>query len=112
MDRVEVSCNGCTACCKNDRVFLGPKDDPKTYRWHVEDGYAVLDRTHDGSCVYLTPSGCGIHDTAPAICKRMDCRALYQATHPAHRARRAIENPQLALVYAAAEQRLNLEQPA
>ncbi len=105
--RNSVPCNGCTACCKHDRVFLGPKDNPKAYRWHVEDGYAVLDRTADGSCVYLTPTGCGIHETAPTICKRMDCRELCQATLPERRAQREIENPQMKLVYEAGRERLH-----
>lgn len=101
-----VPCNGCTACCKHDRVFLGPKDNPKAYRWHVEDGYAVLDRTADGSCVYLTPTGCGIHDTAPAICKRMDCRKLLQDTPSELREVRVRQNPQMIHIYIAGAERL------
>lgn len=106
MQHTTVHCNGCTACCRHDRVFLGPTDDPKAYRWHVEDGYAVLDRNPDGSCVYLMPNGCGIFDRAPAICRRMDCRALHQATSPARQAERIAQNPQMALIYEAGRVRL------
>ena len=102
-----VPCNGCTACCKHDRVFLGPKDDPKAYRWHVEDVYAVLDRNEDGSCVYLTPAGCGIHGSAPDICRRMDCRVLFMKTAPEMRAARELQNPQMVHVYAAGRDRLH-----
>lgn len=102
-----VPCNGCTACCKHDRVFLGPRDDPKAYRWHVEHGYAVLDRQADGSCVYLSANGCSIHDKAPSICKRMDCRVLYMKTAPEMRAARELHNPQMVHVYAAGRDRLH-----
>ncbi|MDP3139798.1 MAG: YkgJ family cysteine cluster protein [Burkholderiaceae bacterium] len=101
----QVHCNGCTACCKHDRVFLGPKDDPKAYRWHVEGAYAVLDRKADGSCVYLTDAGCGIYGKAPDICQRMDCRELVQMTPPDRQAIRIQQNPQMALVYAAGRER-------
>ena len=104
--RNSVPCNGCTACCKHDRVFLGPKDNPKAYRWHVEDGYAVLDRAADGSCAYLTPTGCGIHETAPTICKRMDCRKLFIQTPPHVREQREKQNPQMIHVYIAGAERL------
>lgn len=109
---VGVQCNGCTACCKHDRIFLGRTDDPRTYRCHEEVApngkrYAVLDRNQDGSCVYLMPNGCGIFDRAPAICRRMDCRTLYRDTEPAERAQRAIENPQMVLVYRAGRERLH-----
>ncbi len=102
-----VPCNGCTACCKHDRVYLGPKDDPKYFRWHNEDGYAVLDRKDNGDCVYLTEAGCGIHDKAPEICKRMDCRVLYLMTTAGKRASRIAENTAMAAVYQAGFTRLN-----
>lgn len=102
-----VNCNGCTSCCKSDRVFLGPKDDPKAYRWHVEDGYAVLDRKDNGDCTYITESGCGIHGSAPDICKRMDCRVLFMLTPTALRAIRQEENPQMTSVYQAGLTRLH-----
>lgn len=82
-------------------------DDPKAYRWHVDRGYAVLDKKADGSCFYLAADGCSIHDKAPSICKRMDCRALYTKTAPEMRAARELQNPQMVHVYAAGRDRLH-----
>ena len=103
---MNVPCNGCTACCKHDRVFLGPKDDPFAFKWHEDNGYAVLDTKDNGECVYLADDGCSIHGHAPAICKRMDCRELFKATTPEFRSIRIIENPQMKLVYEAGMERL------
>ncbi len=105
---MEVQCNGCTACCKHDHVVLGAADDPMAYQWHVEHGYAVLDRKENGDCIYLDESGCSIHDRAPGICRRMDCRTLFAMTPPDVRARRERENPQMIHVYKAGEMRLEL----
>ena len=97
----EVPCGDCRACCSHDRIFLGPKDDPRAFQWHLENGYAVLDRKVNGECVYLTPAGCGIHGKAPDICRRMDCRVLYLLTPAEVRQRRISENPHMTLVYQA-----------
>ena len=101
-----IKCGGCTACCKHDRVLLSPQDDPGTYHWHLEAGTPVLDRKDDGSCVYLGPTGCGIHGQAPTICRRFDCRVLVQITPLAQRARRVRQNQQMAHIYAAGAERL------
>lgn len=34
----------------------------------------VIKLNKDGSCHYLGPDGCTIHDRAPAICRVFDCR--------------------------------------
>ena len=99
-------CGVCRACCSHDRVLLGPKDDPKAYRWHLEGGYAVLDRKVNGECIYLTTAGCGIHGKAPDICRRMDCRVLVLLTPADVQLRRAVENPHMALVYEAGRVRV------
>lgn len=103
----DVPCGECSACCRRDRIFLGPGDDPRAYRWHVEDGYAVLDQQPNGDCIYLTKRGCGIHGAAPSICRRMDCRILVLMTPAETQARRSVENPQMACVYAAGLERLH-----
>jgi len=100
-----VPCGNCRACCSSDRVMLGPSDDPRAYRWHVEDGYAVLDRQSNGDCVYLTDRGCSMHDRAPSICRRFDCRVLFLTTPEEIRQRRIRENPQMAEVYLAGSAR-------
>jgi Fe-S-cluster containining protein len=104
-----LSCGGCTACCKRDRIFLGPTDDPRAFRWHLEGRYAVLDRKDNGECVYLTEHGCSIHGAQPAICRRFDCRELVQMTPPDVRAARVRDNPTLQQVYEAGLARLDTQ---
>ena len=103
----DVPCGTCRACCRHDRIFLGPRDDPRAYRWHLEGGYPVLDRLPNGDCVYLTEQGCGMHGRAPEICRRMDCRILVLLTSPEDQDRRSTENPHIAQVYAAGRDRLH-----
>jgi uncharacterized protein len=106
-----VSCGTCRACCLRDRIFLHPKEDDHTkYRYHIErvpEGrIRVLDRKADGSCAYLSDSGCSIHDSKPYLCKEFDCRVLVQQTPPERQAIRIMENPTMKLVYAAGRERL------
>jgi hypothetical protein len=111
----DVPCNGCTACCKHDTIYLGRKDDPRKFKWHEEkhDGeiYAVLDRKDNGDCTYLTDTGCGIRGHAPDVCNRMDCRVLLLMTPESIRASRQIDNPQMALIYQAGAARLHTLEP-
>jgi hypothetical protein len=87
---------------------LGPRDDLTLYQWHQEqDGTVELDRRDNGDCVYLTDAGCGIHGHAPDICRRMDCRELFLRTDEKQRAMRVAQNPQMALIYRAAMERLH-----
>lgn len=84
MTRADVPCRGCTACCRFD-VALEPTDDPTQYRWHlaplrIGDSLVqlkILDKKPDGLCVYAGQHGCTIHGSAPAVCRRFDCRAEY-----------------------------------
>lgn len=102
----DVPCGDCRACCRHDRVMLGREDDPRSYRWHLEGGHAVLDRNADGTCVYLGERGCTIHHRAPAICRRFDCRVLVLLTPAEVQRRREAENPQMGAVYDAGRARL------
>lgn len=36
----------------------------------------MLAHKPDGSCIYLTKEGCGIHSRAPKMCQQFDCRDL------------------------------------
>lgn len=101
----DVPCGSCTACCKSDRIILGPTDDRSRYAWHREGAHDVLDRKASGECVYLTVKGCGIHDHAPDICRRFDCRVLVQLTPPWRQGVRITENPSMFFVYQAGRQR-------
>lgn len=102
-----VPCGACNACCKSDRIILGPTDSRENYRWHQEGSQDVLDRKENGECVYLTEAGCGIHDNAPDICKRFDCRVLVQITPAWRQGVRITQNPNLFFVYKAGQQRLH-----
>lgn len=75
-------CNGCTACCEGDTVFLHPEDgdDPSEYSTEIMSGRLVL-AWKDGSCVYLRPGyGCSIYDRRPSACRGLDCRIFLRNT--------------------------------
>ena len=100
-----VPCNGCTACCRDDKIVLHTErgDDPAQYRWHWEGGQQVLDRKPNRECTYLTEHGCSIHGRAPWACQLLDCRVLFLATPKEARRRRIEINPSLKAVYDAAK---------
>lgn len=78
---VDVPCNGCRACCKNERIILSPEngDDITAYKvvpTRKGEGPVewMLQHKPNGECVYLTEAGCSIHDQAPWACRQFDCR--------------------------------------
>lgn len=82
---VKVPCNGCTACCRNDLLFLHPElgDIAASYQTQSavnpitgREGLALKHKP-EGGCIYLGEEGCTIHDRAPAICREFDCRRFY-----------------------------------
>lgn len=85
-----VPCNGCTACCINDLIFLKPEfgDRVEDHAGNTveasnpltgERGVALKHKPkrEGGGCIYLGPTGCTIHGRAPAVCRAFDCRRLY-----------------------------------
>lgn len=79
-----VVCNGCTACCQNDLIFLKPGDRPEDYPGATvpstnpltgEEGLALKHKP-GGGCWYVGPTGCTIHGRAPLVCRTFDCRKL------------------------------------
>ena len=73
-------CNGCTECCHGP-VMLHPSlgDDYRTYESEdvMSDSKLVgrkLKQREDGSCFYLSESGCTIWGRHPAVCRAFDCR--------------------------------------
>lgn len=88
MKRSDVPCNGCTACCERDVVFLHPEHGDRA------DDYETVEAKHplsgkpgrrlahkpEGGCIYLVPGvGCSIHERAPAMCRQYDCRKFVLA---------------------------------
>lgn len=80
-----VPCNGCTACCRNELLFLHPEmgDKPEDYETmpavnplNGRVGVALKQKPN-GDCIYLGENGCTIHGRAPAICKEFDCRRFF-----------------------------------
>lgn len=94
----DVPCNGCTACCQNDLLFLHPElgDRAEDYDTmpavHPITGKPGLALRHKptGGCIYLQPDGCSIHGRAPAICREFDCRKFVQALGGRPARRRAV----------------------
>lgn len=84
-ETANVPCNGCTACCRNEFKLLLPEqgDRVETYE-HVYIDTANIGRRPmlankpNGECVYLTETGCSIHDRAPRICRSFDCRKFFR----------------------------------
>ena len=77
----DVPCNGCTACCKGQRIILDmEKDCWRAYRTEPtrkgNDGPVELMLAHkpNGDCIYLAADGCSIHGSAPIACQQFDCR--------------------------------------
>lgn len=81
--RNPVPCQGCTACCRGEMVVLFPEDgdDPARFEHtEVPSEYGpilVVKHKENGDCVYLGPQGCTVHDNAPVVCRKFDCRAYF-----------------------------------
>lgn len=75
----EVPCNGCTLCCRGDAIRLQEDDVPEEYETvphpFVRDAL-MLAHKPNGECVYLTDTGCRIHERAPSLCRSADCRSI------------------------------------
>ncbi len=103
----DVPCNGCSACCVSDLVFLDPAvDDMNAYDWHFEVGLPVRDRKENGECVYLN-KGCSIHQTRPKACRLFDCRVWYLDTSKAKRKQMIRNNASLQNVFQAGKRLLS-----
>lgn len=102
----DVPCGTCHACCERDRIVLTEQESAR-FAWNFEGPQRVLDRKPDGSCIYLTARGCSVHDDAPDICRRFDCRVLFLITPKGVRRQRVEQNPTMRLVYDAGKRRLD-----
>lgn len=72
----DVPCNGCTLCCQSGAVILMPGEEGYETE-QFADGVKMLAHKPDGSCVYLTESGCGIYERRPSVCRLYDCRKMF-----------------------------------
>ena len=82
---VDVPCGSCRHCCQHQLLLLHPEqgDDPARYLTMAavnpltgRPGLALRHKPN-GDCIYLGETGCGIHGSAPALCKAFDCRRFY-----------------------------------
>ncbi|MBO9499512.1 MAG: YkgJ family cysteine cluster protein [Novosphingobium sp.] len=97
-DQNAIPCDGCTLCCQSEQVILRPEagDDLDFYdfEWIQTPLYpgrrmpALRQNPRTGHCVYLTDTGCAIHERAPAICRRFHCARTFKALGQMSRARR------------------------
>lgn len=73
-------CQVCGACCSNKTIRLSPYEilrlarslglSTKTFlQRHTEGGKGVLCHKADGSCFFLSPSGCRVYADRPLVCR-------------------------------------------
>lgn len=77
-DLPQLDCNGCTLCCRGERIALQPGEEGD-WRLDIINGQRYL--AHEGeNCVYLKEGGCSIHNQKrPAMCEAFDCRLYFLA---------------------------------
>lgn len=91
-------CQVCSACCYSKAIQVGPYEALRLARRfglttteflnrYTEPGTAILKNKPDGSCVFLAPSGCGVHPDRPLVCRLFP---LGQITGPRGEERYAI----------------------
>jgi len=75
----KVDCGPCRACCYQAVILADGEEGYDVETIATPQGPArFLRRRPDGSCVYLTEEGCGIHPYRPACCRRFDCGGWYK----------------------------------
>lgn len=99
-DQNAIACDGCIACCKNDQVILRPEagDDVSSYEVEFIASALYPDKPMPalkrdpltGHCVYLSATGCTIHDRAPATCRRFHCARMFKALGRLSKAKRDV----------------------
>ncbi len=86
VERAEVACGSCRACCRGEAIMLFPADGDLIETYQTFDGINPINghaakfvaQKENGDCVYLGAEGCAIHARAPAICRKFDCAGLYR----------------------------------
>jgi Fe-S-cluster containining protein len=73
-------CQVCSACCYNKAIQVGPYEALRLarpfglsttdfLRRYTEPETDILQNKPDGSCIFLTSSGCGVHPDRPLVCR-------------------------------------------
>lgn len=76
-----IDCGSCRACCHQIVALLDDETGYDDEQIPTPMGVLrLLKRKPDGSCVYLTTSGCSIYAARPACCRKFDCGAWYRVT--------------------------------
>lgn len=99
-------CKGCTACCRGDRIYLIPGDDPSQFETvPADDGRRAI-RQVKGECIYLVPEGCAIYDNQPQMCRRFNCVDYFRSKSRQERRRLERQRPDhFPAIFAAAKER-------
>ena len=72
------ACRRCNGCCRNKRIQVNPYEVARLARAHgISTGEArahftsegSLLQREDGTCVFLTGEGCGVHADRPLVCR-------------------------------------------
>ena len=75
----QVDCGPCQACCHQWVILTDEEIGYEVERIATPEGVMrFIRRRDDGSCFYLTPEGCGIHELRPACCRRFHCGRWYE----------------------------------
>ncbi|MFZ1910214.1 MAG: YkgJ family cysteine cluster protein [Burkholderiales bacterium] len=74
------ACGRCSRCCRNKGIMLNPYEVLRLARnrgltttqfiaRHTDRAGTRLAQKPDGSCVFLTAAGCGVHADRPLVCR-------------------------------------------
>lgn len=78
--RFSYTCNACNRCCYHKTIQVGPYELVRLSRAlgmstteflaaYTEAGGTALRVQPNGACVFLTPTGCGVHPDRPLVCR-------------------------------------------
>jgi uncharacterized protein len=111
-----VPCNGCTACCRAELIILHPEDGdrPEDYDcteikhpFTGQPAFALNRKPGVAECIYLGPDGCTIHDRAPVLCRKFDCRGFFLKFSRAERRQMMKQDPSVGEMFNAGRERLH-----
>lgn len=108
VERAQVACGLCRACCKGEAILLMPGHGDRVETYLTRSGINPLtgepskfvQQKENGECIYLAEEGCTIYDRAPVICQSFSCAGMYRRIMELPRSERrrmlrALEGPVL-----------------